>query len=321
MALGVVVCAVLLLLLPALERLREPDSWWAPVTGLLLALGFLGLGIRAAAPTPERPAPSTLAYAYDHGTDEALWITDTSDEAVDRAARAWAEGRAGSAFTEVRSLEAFGFGNREARVVPAVGAKPPSVDVWVLEDSARASVRSLRLAVRSAVGAELVQFRVPEGGSTRITALNGRPLPLEEDATVVDHWGAPDPAIVLDLEVAPDSELQMDVVEHLLRPAELVGTGAFQRPPELAPDITWLSDRAMIRTPASVLQLHTEPPPFPVGDAETGATEEQSGVTTPGTTAEPDTTTGETATGEPTDTVAAPDTTGASPDTTTVTHS
>jgi hypothetical protein len=324
MGLGVMVWIMTLLLLPALDRLREPDAWWAPATGALLALGFLGLGIRAATPTAERPAPSTLAYAYDHGTDEALWITDTSEQEVDRAARAWAEGRAGSAFTERRSLEAFGFGDREAKVVTAVGAKPPEVEVWVLEDAAAGGTRHLRLAVRSAVGAELIQFRVPEGGSTRITALNGRVLPLE-DATVVEHWGTPVPAVLLDVEVAPDAELEMDVVEHLLRPEELVGTGAFQRPPELAPDITWLSDRAMIRTPASALELGTEPPPFPLvpeSELGTGPSEGQPAETTPesapppDSAMQPDTTAGLDTADAPDDTVGVPDTAVARPDTT-----
>jgi hypothetical protein len=319
LALGVQVCAVMLLLLPALERLREPDSWWAPVTGVLLALGFLGLGIHAAAPTPERPAPSTLAYAYDHGTDGALWITDTSEEQVDAAARAWAEGRAGGAFTELRSLEAFGFGGREARVVPAVGAKPPVVEAWVLEDSGPDGPRSIRLAVRSGVGAELVQFRIPRDGGTRVTALNGQALPVQGDATVVDHWGRPEPAIILDLEVAPGGELDMDIVEHLLRPEELVGTGAFQRPPDLAPDITWQSDRAMIRTPASALQLRRGAPPFSLDsgtDPGAGSAGGQPAVTPPGAAAQPDTTTGGDTTGAPADPVGVPDSAVARPDTT-----
>jgi hypothetical protein len=114
------------------------------------------------------------------------------------------------------------------------------------------------------VGAELVQFRFPEGGSTRLVALNGRALPVESSPTFVEHWGVPAPAILLGLELSPGAALEMDVVEHLLRPGELVGTAAFQRPPELAPDITWLSDRAMLRTPGSALVLNTEPAPFSV---------------------------------------------------------
>ena len=38
----------LILLLPALERLREPNGWWAPLVALLLGGAMLGLGIATA---------------------------------------------------------------------------------------------------------------------------------------------------------------------------------------------------------------------------------------------------------------------------------
>ena len=56
LVLGVLVAIGLILLLPALHWLREPNWWWAPLTALVLAAAFLGLGIRAARPTPQLPA-------------------------------------------------------------------------------------------------------------------------------------------------------------------------------------------------------------------------------------------------------------------------
>jgi hypothetical protein len=44
----------------------------------------------------------------------------------------------------------------------------------------------------------------------------------------------------------------LEVVEHHLRPAELVGGEPFQRPLELAPDVNALSDRALLRSVLSV---------------------------------------------------------------------
>jgi hypothetical protein len=67
---------------------------------------------------------------------------------------------------------------------------------------------------------------------------------------------------VLDVETAPGAPLQMDVVEHLLWPEELLGPESFRRPAELAPDITWLSDRVIVRTPAAALMVVPGPPPF-----------------------------------------------------------
>ena len=182
---GAALTLLLLLLLPALERLREPNAWWAPVSALLLGALFLGLGIRAATPTASRPAPSTLAFAFDHGTSESLWVTDMSEESVDSAANSWAVARAGSAFSETRSMERFGYvhnrygeGTRtEARVTAGPQVQTPLPEVWALSDTVVGGARRLHLAVRSPLGAELVQFLFPEGGGTRLTAINGRPVP------------------------------------------------------------------------------------------------------------------------------------------------
>jgi len=255
---------VLLLLLPALDALREPNGWWAPLTALAVGGACVGLGIRAAAPDAERPAPSTLAYAFDHGSGEALWVTDSSQAPVDSLARAWAAGKAGAAFSETRDLAAFGFGSRQPRVASAPAATARKPEVWALADTTWGDVRHLRLAVRSAVGAELLQFRFGEGGGTRLVALNGRSLPVQERPTLVEHWGQPDPVVLLDLEIPAGRDLEMDVVEHLLRPADIVGEEPFRRPPELAPDITWLSDRAVLRSPAGSLLVIPGPPPFPL---------------------------------------------------------
>lgn len=282
---GGVVALALLLLLPALDRLREPNAWWAPVTGLVLASALVGLGIRAAAPDEARPAPSTLAYVFDHGSSEALWVTDASQEPVDSLARAWAEAKAGAPFAETRSLERYGYGQREPRVTLAPARDVRKPEVWALADSVVGEVRRLRLAVRSAMEAELLRFHFPEDGGTRLVALNGRPLPAEGRATDVDHWGAPDPVVFLDLELSAGATVEMDVVEHLLHPQRLLGEDTFRRPPELAPDITWLSDRAIFRTPASALEIIPGPPPFPLEPFdETPAAAPPAGAAAPGDT-------------------------------------
>lgn len=264
---GALAALTLLLVLPALDQLREPNAWWGPVTALAVGALCLGVGIRAARPDAARPAPSTLAYVMDHGTGEALWITEGTDDPVDAPARAWAEASAGAPFTETRSLERYGFGRREPRVAMAspVAARRP--ELWTLSDSVVGETRHLRLAVRSAVGAELIQFRLSEESGTRITSVNGRPLAPGRRPTLVEHWGLPDPVVVLELEAPVGAVLEMDVVEHLLRPEELLGAEPFRRPPELAPDITWLSDRVVLRTPATSLEIMPGPPPE-LGGAE-----------------------------------------------------
>ncbi len=261
MVLGVVIVVALLLLLPALEWLREPNGWWAPLLSLAFAGACLGLGIRAAAPTPDRPAPSTLAWAYDRATGEALWVTDGKDSTEYEPAAAWATAHAGASFTATRSLDAFGY-RPGARVATATPPDVAPLEVWVISDSVANGARHMRLALRSAIGAEMLQFRFPPEGATRLVAVNDKALPVGERATVVEHWGVPDPAVMLDLELPEGAAVDMDVVEHLLHPGALLGADHFQRPPDLAPDVTWQSDRAMVRTPAASLPLQYGPPPF-----------------------------------------------------------
>lgn len=315
--LGVLVAVGLILLLPALYWLREPNWWWAPVTALVLGAAFLGLGIRVARPTAQLPYPSTLAWAFDHGTGEALWVT--RGEGASPAAQAWATARAGAQLTESRPLDAFGY-RSGAVVAPAQPVEVPAVQAWVLADSTVGTTRRMRLALRSAIGAELMQLRFPEQGATRVLSLNGHALPIEGRPELVEHWGDPAPAVIVDLELPQGAAVDMDVVEHLLRPGELVGAEHFTRPPELAPNVVWMSDRAMVLTPASALALQYGPPPFtiPSGEeappavepaggeapAEAPAAVDSVGAAVPdtGASARPDT--------------ARPDTSGAAPDTT-----
>lgn len=271
LVIGVLITIGLILLLPALEWLREPNGWWAPLLSLVFAGAMLGLGIRAAAPSPERPAPSTLAWSYDHGTGEALWVTSAPDSArAYEPAQAWAAARAGASFTETRDLAAFGYRPEERQVVTATNAVTvPPLEAWVLSDSMEASTRHLRLALRSAMGAALLQFRFPAEGATRLMAVNGQPLPIEERPTLVEYWGQPDPAVVLDLELPEGAAVDMDVVEHSFHPGDLVGAEHFQRPPDLAANVNQESDRAIVRTPAAALNLQYGPPPFSLERTDT----------------------------------------------------
>ncbi len=246
---GAVLALVLLLLLPALTMLRQPNAWWAPLSGLGLSAAFVYGGIRAATPTAERPAPAALAYALDRSTGEAVWITDDSQETVDDAARTWVEGVVGGPLTETRSVTRFGVGTPrggEARVAtaPPVQAPPPSV--WIMMDTVFEGRRLMRLAIRSNLGAEMVRIQLPDGSPVRATAINGRPIDPQEPQVAIDHWGIPDPAIVLDLSLPAGTDPDLSVVEHLYHTEGILGQDRFRRPPTLAPDVRWASDRVMV---------------------------------------------------------------------------
>jgi len=247
------------LCLPLLLHLESPNRWWAPASALVLGGITLATGLASSRPSPDRPAPSTLLYAYEHGADSAFWVTRGSDRPsrsvtpagegdgaeLAVAVSPWAQERAGAAFTTLRDMRPFLHGSGPVPVAPArvVRADPPAVEV--VGDTVFAGRRRAVLAVRSRVGAERVVFEVE--GDTRATAINGKILGDAERLRYVEHWGVPDGEILLEVAMPAGGAIEVQVVEHLLRPEELLGAGTFRRPPELAANVVAQSDRALFR--------------------------------------------------------------------------
>jgi hypothetical protein len=245
--LAVLIAVGMLFCLPALDALRAPNVWWAPAATLILAGLSLAVGVTTSRASGAHPAPSTLVYAYEHGSGDALWATGPAGNDVDAesAGRSWAEARAGGPFDESRDLSVFGYldGVTPVRRAAVASAQPPLVQV--LTDSVLGSERFVQLGVRSMLGAEMLGFQLSEG--TRLRAINGVAL---EDADAIrraDHWGEPDGAVLLDLTMPAAEPIGVHVIEHLLRPEELLGEEAFERPTDLAPNVNRMSDRAMLR--------------------------------------------------------------------------
>jgi len=299
-----------LLLLPALDRLSEPNGWWAPLAGLVLGAAFVALGVREAGATAERPAPAALAYALDRGTGEALWITDDSQEEVDAPARAWVESVVGGPVTQTRSVGRFGIGTPrggEASVAPAPVVQAVAPSLWIMLDTVFSGERLMRLGIRSNVGAELVQLRIPDGSPARVTGVNFQPVEATEPPRLVEHWGVPETAIVLDLTLPSGVEPDLTVVEHLFHTETLLGPDGFRRPPTLAPDVHWASDRVMLLGSLSDLTVEegTTPPPATDPSVPAAAAMARDSAMAPDSVMAPDS-----AVVEPTDsTPARPDTT------------
>ena len=252
-AVAALVGLVFLQIVPLLDTLREPNGWWAPVAGLVLAGIFLAVGMSTANPSSERPAPSTLVYLQDRETGSAYWGTDrTRDE--DDPGVAWAAAAVGP-FDVARTVEdaLWVFNADSVRYALAAAAPldlPPPV-VEVVTDST-AATHVLRVAVTSAIGAEMMLFR-HAGDGPNLVALNGKTIPRRVGPWHMEHWGAPEGAVLLDFERdAGNGVVQFSIVEHHLRPGELLGNTIFARPDDLAPNVPMLSDRAMIRTLVSV---------------------------------------------------------------------
>lgn len=107
----------------------------------------------------------------------------------------------------------------------------------------------------------MVRIQLPDGSPVRATAINGRPIDPQGPQVAVDHWGIPDPAIVLDLSLPVGADPDLSVVEHLYHTEGVLGPDRFRRPPTLAPDVRWASDRVMVLSSWSDLTQEDGAPP------------------------------------------------------------
>jgi len=251
--LAVLIAVTAYLCLPAIDGLRHPNSWWAPVTCLVLGGAVLGIGLLTARAATERPTPSTLLYALDHGAQEALWVTSPLSGSTDTAAREWAVAQAGSEFSALRDLSKFAYASLagtfgEVPVTEAELVDAPEPEIHTGYSEPIDGKRQVLMSVRSLIGAEALAFQYAEGSGTRLLSINGKAVPDPSSIRWAMHAGEPDPVVLLEFDVPEDESLELSIVEHTLRPQELLGAEVFERPERLAPNITRLSDRAMFLT-------------------------------------------------------------------------
>jgi hypothetical protein len=244
--LAVLMTVALFLCLPALDSLNHPNRWWAPLSFLVLGASALGIGLLRSGPSEARPSPTTLVYAYEHGTGAALWATDPNDE-DGSPARSWAVEQASGPFSSLEDLSRFAYpgGEIPTATAPVIAATPPSV--VVVSDTIQPDARRVTLRVRSRIGAEVLRFAYDREGGTRMLSLNGAELSAPDALVWAEYRGEPENDVVIELTMPPTESIGLNIVEHLLRPGELLGEEAFQRPSSLAPNILRMSDRAMFR--------------------------------------------------------------------------
>ena len=134
---------------------------------------------------------------------------------------------------------------------PASDVAPPRVRV--VSDVREGPWRTVELAVEAGLNGEMLALHVHENESVRITGVGGASWDDPQDETPVRglmHWGLPEGgALRVLLRMGADGgELTLDVVEHHLRPLEVLGPLFFQRADSIVPDVSTGSDRVIQRT-------------------------------------------------------------------------
>jgi hypothetical protein len=279
--LAAVIAAGLLLLLPTVDWLLRPRTWWAPALSATFAVTLLVLGSPKVQRGWRHPVQTSLAYLVDDtasvdldaspGPPPAADASDTASTAVRHVLGRW--------------LTVPGAGEEWARSWVAEAAAPgtspgtlllPAADRWevagsgpgsdlglpgvrVLSDVVEAGRRHVRLAVRSGLRGEMVGLHVPDGVPAEVVAAcdwQAAGAIATEPVRSLAFWGQPDGGeIEVALEVdAHVRSLSLELIEHHLRPTELLGEDFFRREDSLIPDASTGSDRVVQRT---LLRLST----------------------------------------------------------------
>ncbi len=274
---GVTIAAALLLLLPVADWLLRPRSWWMPAFAAAAGAALLLLGSPRFQRGWRHPVQTSLAYLVDDtlavGLD-AEPVPEADGDAGGSAAAAEAPRRVLG-----RWLTVPGAGKEWARSWVVEAADPPASPgelllphaarwelagsgpgselarprVRVVSDVLEGGRRRLSLSVRSGLGGEMVGIHLPDAVSGRMVAACGWPAaeaPGAEPVRSLAMWGHPDEGDVdFALELDPRArEVEIELLEHHLRPAELLGPDFFRRDDSVVPDASTGSDRVVQRT-------------------------------------------------------------------------
>jgi hypothetical protein len=281
--LGASMAVGLLLILPSLEFLRRPQWWWAPALAALGATGLLVSSLPAVSGPERHPEFSSLAYLVDDSLDVSAFEIDSvlSDSLLSDSLFS------DSIFSEPNSSTVRRVGGRwltvpgpgeewarswaaeEALTSTAPGVLfLPQESSWEIAGTGpetylakprvhctggthQDGYQHLQVAIQSEIGAEMVGIRLmgDEGEFTSIGGerwSQGGGIPVRE----VVHWGTPEAGFIrVGLRVDEGTgPVRIQVVEHHLRPGEVLGEDLFVRDASLVPNPHTGSDRIIQRS-------------------------------------------------------------------------
>jgi hypothetical protein len=282
--LGALFAMTLLLLLPTLDWLSRPRAAWMPFLGIGLAGTLVVLSLPSLRGGVAHPAPTALVYLADEPVRARLRLPgdDLAESDSSRVRRM--DGRwlslSGTADWWVRSwvpapaarsadvgLLLLGSDERweVAGVAPETELAPPRASL--VTTSVEGAVRRVTLSVRPGLRGEMIGIHLPDRLEGSWTAIECATWSAAPAVRTVVHWGRPGsvgpllgdeadaewPPLSLELELpARERTLELEVVEHHLRPRKILGESYFVRPDSVVPDVGTGTDRVIQRTRMSI---------------------------------------------------------------------
>jgi len=267
-------------LLPLMEWLQRPKAWATPLLALVASGTLVGLYLPAVQGSVDHPEPTTLVYLTDEAAASGpvlrggAPVSDTSTVrtvlgkwlTVPGPGEEWARSWVGDPPTGGTDPGVLLIGPDSLYVVigtaPDARLAPPRLTV--LSSSSVGGKREVELAVESELGGEMLGFQVPDGVVGELTGVgNASWEPDANPVRSVTHWGLPEGALRLRMSLAPGaSESELIVLEHHLRPRNILGVYFFQRADSLIANAALGSDRLIQRTRLTFDVRDTAPSPL-----------------------------------------------------------
>jgi len=279
---GAVLGLAALLLWPLMDRLLLPRWWWTPTAGIAAAAALVATTLPMTRDPDENPVPTTLVYLADEPVSAATpalaraaglpvdtsrvrsmagkWLT------VPGPGEEWARSWAGEPARGSTDPGLLLLGPADDRYVivgtaPVTELVPPVASVRAI--SPEGAGRTVDLVVERGLPGEMLGVHLPDDVPGRLVGVEGARWSPGSDVRSLVHWGTPAAgtgSVRIAVHVDPDvAELDLVIVEHRLRPREVVGNYFFQRPDSMVANGAVGSDRAIQRTRLTVPIVAPEP--------------------------------------------------------------
>lgn len=255
------------LLFPLWEGLGRPRSWLTPAVAAGAAAALVTIALPSVRGGAAHPVPTALVYLAHEPAPSLLPAGARSE---DGATLAGARRMLGEWLIVPGAGERWG---RSWVVDPPTGSRDPGVVFlpdprYEIAGSGPETVLTppvarllgtrddglrlrARVAVRSGLGGEMLGVRLEDADGAEITAVAGLEWATGTvPVRTLTHWGRPiSDELVLEIALPSEhAELVLLVLEHHLRPREVLVQGVFQRPDSLVPHAAAGSDRVVQRT-------------------------------------------------------------------------
>ena len=270
---GAAVALGLLLILPVMEWLLKPKGWLFPSLAVALGTGLVIAATPAVQGAQDHPEFTSLILLVDGELAGPVVSRDSlpSDSVPPEARRVagrwltipgrgeeWAQSWVAERETGPTDPGDLLLPPQGGFVVAGTGPEThmPLPSLWVLEDTLTTDGRHLRVAIRSHLGAEMVGVNLVDPGAeiTRVAGVGWGPDGGSEPVRSLTHWGRPqDSLLTVEIRTDPRSgPMELQILEHHLRPREVLGEDFFRRDESLIANGPAGSDRIVQRTRARI---------------------------------------------------------------------